>query len=65
MNWLPTATPPTSPTSINGIAPEITLKSILKGSIPYVLCMVLAIVILCLFPGLATWLPAAVMGTAL
>ena len=42
---------------INGIAPDIDLKTILVGSLPYVGCMVLAIIILCLFPGLATWLP--------
>ena len=47
---------------INGIAPDISLKTILKGSLPYVACMVIAIVLLCLFPGLATWLPTAVMG---
>ena len=50
---------------INGIAPDIPLKTILKGSIPYVLCMVAAIVILCVFPGIATWLPETVMGPAL
>ncbi|CTQ48529.1 TRAP transporter large permease [Jannaschia donghaensis] len=49
---------------INGIAPEIPLKTILTGSLPYVGCMVLAILLLCLFPGLATWLPDAVMGSA-
>jgi tripartite ATP-independent transporter DctM subunit len=49
---------------INGIAPDIPLKRILVGSLPYVGCMVLAIVLLCLFPGLATWLPTAVMGPA-
>ena len=47
---------------INSIAPDIPLKTILKGSLPYVACMVLAIVILCLFPGIATWLPDLVMG---
>ncbi|MEL6335365.1 MAG: TRAP transporter large permease [Pseudomonadota bacterium] len=47
---------------INGIAPDIPLKTILLGSLPYVACMVIAIVILCLFPGLATWLPELVMG---
>ena len=47
---------------INGIAPDIPLKTILKGSLPYVACMVIAIIILCLFPGLATWLPDVVMG---
>ena len=50
---------------INGIAPDIPLKTILTGSLPFVLCMVLAIVILCIFPGLATWLPNALMGPAI
>lgn len=47
---------------INGIAPEIPLRDVLLGSLPYALCMVLAIVILCFFPGLATWLPTTMMG---
>jgi tripartite ATP-independent transporter DctM subunit len=49
---------------INGIAPEIKLKTILYGSLPYVGCMIVAIILLCLFPGIATWLPNAVMGGA-
>ncbi|MGB3553338.1 MAG: TRAP transporter large permease [Jannaschia sp.] len=47
---------------INGIAPDISLKTILMGSLPFVACMVVAILLLCLFPGIATWLPTAVMG---
>lgn len=47
---------------INGIAPKITLAEILRGSIPYVLCMVVGILLLCLFPGIATWLPDQMMG---
>ena len=50
---------------INGIAPDISLKTILKGSLPFVVCMVLAIVILSVFPGLVTWLPNAIMGPAI
>jgi tripartite ATP-independent transporter DctM subunit len=50
---------------INGIAPDIPLKTILVGSLPFVGCMVVAILLLCLAPGLATWLPDAVMGPAL
>ncbi|ORE93655.1 TRAP dicarboxylate transporter subunit DctM [Stappia sp. 22II-S9-Z10] len=50
---------------INGIAPDIPLKTILLGSLPYVLCMILAIVILSIFPGLATGLPNLLMGPAL
>ncbi|MCF8501180.1 MAG: TRAP transporter large permease [Rhodospirillum sp.] len=49
---------------INGIAPDIRLKTILRGSIPYVLCMFAAILILCVFPEIATWLPTAMMGEA-
>lgn len=49
---------------INGIAPDISLKTILLGSLPFVACMVLAIILLCLFPSIATWLPEAVMGTS-
>lgn len=47
---------------INGIAPDISLKTILLGSLPYVTCMILAIIIICIFPGIATWLPDYVMG---
>ncbi len=50
---------------INGIMPDMPLQTILKGAMPYVLCMVLAIVILSIFPGLATWLPEYLMGPAL
>ncbi|VAV98397.1 TRAP dicarboxylate transporter, DctM subunit, unknown substrate 4 [hydrothermal vent metagenome] len=50
---------------INGIAPDIPLKTILKGSLPYVGCMVVAIILLSLFPGIATWLPEVVMGPSL
>ncbi|MEM6547990.1 MAG: TRAP transporter large permease [Pseudomonadota bacterium] len=50
---------------INGIAPDISLRTILLGSLPFVACMLIAIVLLCLFPGLATWLPNLVMGPAL
>ncbi|WP_294931095.1 TRAP transporter large permease [uncultured Paracoccus sp.] len=49
---------------INSIAPEISLRTILLGSLPYVMCMVLAIVILCFFPWIATGLPDLLMGPA-
>ena len=47
---------------INGIAPDVRLPTILWGALPFVLCMVLGIVLLCLFPAIALWLPAALMG---
>jgi C4-dicarboxylate transporter DctM subunit len=50
---------------INGITPDVPLQTILKGSLPYMLMMVLGIVILCIFPAIVTWLPTALMGPAL
>ncbi|MEQ8824703.1 MAG: TRAP transporter large permease [Filomicrobium sp.] len=50
---------------INGIAPDIPLKTILMGSLPFVGCMVLAIIIISIFPGIATWLPNFLMGPVL
>lgn len=48
---------------IKGIAPDISLRDILMGSLPYALCMVLGILLLCFFPSIVTWLPNVVMGT--
>ena len=50
---------------INAIAPDIPTRDILWGALPYVLVMFMAILILCLFPGLATWLPNQMMGMAI
>ncbi|HET8791403.1 MAG TPA: TRAP transporter large permease [Modicisalibacter sp.] len=47
---------------IKGIAPEIALRDVLLGSLPYALCMLLGIVLLCFFPGIVTWLPDLIMG---
>ncbi len=48
---------------INAIAPQIPTKDILWGSLPYVLVMFLAIILLCVFPDIATWLPNQMLGT--
>lgn len=50
---------------INGIAPDISLKSILIGSLPFMLCMVVGIVLLCIFPQIVTWLPEYLMGVGI
>ncbi|MDT4870304.1 C4-dicarboxylate TRAP transporter large permease protein DctM [compost metagenome] len=47
---------------INGITPDVRLPTILKGAFPFMMCMVLAILLLCVFPELATWLPGQLMG---
>jgi tripartite ATP-independent transporter DctM subunit len=49
---------------INGIVPDVPLAKILSGALPFVLMMVLGIVLLCIMPGIATWLPDLLMGPA-
>jgi tripartite ATP-independent transporter DctM subunit len=47
---------------VNAIAPDVPLVKVMWGTLPYVICMMLAIVILCIFPEIATWLPDYLMG---
>jgi len=49
---------------VSAIAPDVPVTRIMWGTIPYVGCMILAIVILCAFPGIATLLPDRMMGLA-
>jgi len=50
---------------INGIAPDVRLQTILWGALPFMACMVVGIILLCIFPEIALWLPEAMMGRAL
>jgi C4-dicarboxylate transporter, DctM subunit len=47
---------------VSAIAPDVPVTRIMWGTIPYVLCMMLQIVLLCVFPEIATWLPDHLMG---
>lgn len=47
---------------INGITPDVRLPTILKGALPFMGCMIVAMVLLCVFPEIATWLPDKLMG---
>jgi TRAP-type mannitol/chloroaromatic compound transport system permease large subunit len=38
------------------------LRDIIWGVLPFVVLMLLAVVLICVFPGIATGLPDAVMG---
>jgi tripartite ATP-independent transporter DctM subunit len=49
---------------VSAIAPDVPVTRIMWGTIPYVLCMMLQIVLLCIFPEIATWLPDHLMGAA-
>jgi C4-dicarboxylate transporter DctM subunit len=47
---------------IKNIAPDIPLGDVIWGVMPFVVLMMFAVVILCVFPGIATWFPDLVMG---
>ncbi|HEY2627556.1 MAG TPA: TRAP transporter large permease [Usitatibacter sp.] len=46
---------------IRNIAPDIPLRDVIWGVMPFVALMFLALFILCFAPGIVTWLPAVVM----
>jgi tripartite ATP-independent transporter DctM subunit len=50
---------------INAIAPQVPTRDVLLGALPYVVIMLLGIVVLCIFPGIATWFPDYLMGAAI
>ncbi|WP_028311829.1 TRAP transporter large permease [Derxia gummosa] len=47
---------------IKNVAPDIPLKDVIWGVMPFVALMFVAVILLCLFPGIATALPDMVMG---
>jgi C4-dicarboxylate transporter DctM subunit len=47
---------------IKNIAPDIPLSDVIWGVFPFVGLMIVAVILLCVAPGIATWLADAVMG---
>ena len=47
---------------IKNIAPDIPLKDVIWGVMPFVALMFVAVVLLCVFPSIATALPDMLMG---
>jgi C4-dicarboxylate transporter DctM subunit len=47
---------------IKSIAPDIPLGDVIWGIMPFVVLMLIAIVLLCLFPPIATWFSDLIMG---
>jgi C4-dicarboxylate transporter, DctM subunit len=47
---------------LKGVAPDVPLPTVLKGSLPFVLLMFLAMVLIAAFPGIALWLPNQMMN---
>jgi tripartite ATP-independent transporter DctM subunit len=47
---------------IRNVAPDIPLIEVIWGTLPFVLLMMAAVVLLCFVPQISTWLPDLVMG---
>jgi tripartite ATP-independent transporter DctM subunit len=47
---------------INGIAPDITFRQIMRGVMPFIVIMLLSIVLLALAPDIVMWLPDKLYG---
>jgi TRAP-type C4-dicarboxylate transport system permease large subunit len=47
---------------IRNVAPDIPLSEVIWGTLPFVLLMMVAVVVLCFVPEISTYLPDLVMG---
>ena len=47
---------------IKNIAPDIPLRDVIWGVMPFVALMVFAVIVMCIFPGIATGLSDALLG---
>jgi tripartite ATP-independent transporter DctM subunit len=50
---------------IRGVAPQVPLRDVMLGALPFVGIMLGFIVLLTIFPGIATWLPETLMGPSI
>ncbi len=48
---------------VKGIAPQLPMREIMLGSLPFVAILVVASLLLVLFPQIALWLPKTMMGS--
>jgi tripartite ATP-independent transporter DctM subunit len=48
---------------IKNIAPDIALRDVIMGVLPFVVLMMAAVILLCVFPQIATAFPNALMGS--
>jgi len=47
---------------LKGVAPDVSLPTVLKGSLPFVLLMFLTMALIAVFPEIALWLPSRMMN---
>ncbi len=58
-------TPPMAPAIfyLRSVAPpEMTYASMYRGMVPFILCQLIVLVLVAIFPALATWLPTLMVG---
>jgi TRAP-type mannitol/chloroaromatic compound transport system permease large subunit len=48
---------------VKSVAPDVDLSEIFRGVLPFLAAMVVLVVLLILFPGIALMLPNSMMGT--
>jgi TRAP-type mannitol/chloroaromatic compound transport system permease large subunit len=48
---------------LKGVVPEWKLSDIYSGMMQFMMLQLLAVVLIVVFPGLATWLPGVMYGT--
>ena len=48
---------------IKNVAPDIPLKDLIWGVMPFVGLVFVAVFLVCIVPGIATWFPDAAMGS--
>lgn len=49
---------------VHGICPQISVKQIYMGSFPFLMMLVIAIILMTLFPEMATYLPRTMMSSS-
>ena len=47
---------------IKNIAPDIPFRDVIWGTLPFVAIMIVAVIMICVVPGIAMWLPKFLMG---
>jgi C4-dicarboxylate transporter DctM subunit len=47
---------------IKNIAPDIPFRDVIWGTLPFVAIMIVAVIMICIVPGIAMWLPKFLMG---
>ncbi|MCH5276276.1 MAG: TRAP transporter large permease subunit [Desulfovibrionaceae bacterium] len=51
--------------ALSGVAKGIPMETIFRGIVPFVAIMIVGVILVTVFPGIATWLPYSIMGPEL